>query len=326
MTAIKESNIEPCISSYPCKEKAIIAKDTCYFIWPQNLETTDYVLEFYPRILPITLHSGYDFVLNLCSDFNQIDKYVELKIENEIENPNLTGGETFVYQITGYNQKEEIYTQYASMQWDLQTNPAKQKKIKTVKVPIAETIKVKQVYSGTCFRLTSKEEIVMDNSNTNYVASFSNRVKRSTLTGDSIAGLFTYKEGEWSWKKTEFSNSRPVRLSMENPASWAINATVSIEDFETQSEFYVRFKAFADVELIIEDALGTWKLREDGYYYYTDSINPNNQTEPIKVKFNIMEEAKEEEEIQFVMISEFTIVQHAQDGTPYADWEASFEL
>ena len=67
---------------------------------------------------------------------------------------------------------------------------------------------------------------------------------------------------------------------------------------------------------------GKWTPGPDGYYYYSDIVEPDGLTGQINVAFKLPEATLETIPADFnvIIIQENTPVLYKEDGTPYADW------
>lgn len=87
---------------------------------------------------------------------------------------------------------------------------------------------------------------------------------------------------------------------------------------------YVRLKAltgdkYKDQLVYSEpDGAGKWTPGEDGYYYYSDILQPGESTTQLNVSFAFPEE--EPADFNVIIIQECTPVLYDENGNPYADW------
>lgn len=65
-------------------------------------------------------------------------------------------------------------------------------------------------------------------------------------------------------------------------------------------------------------AEGKWTPGADGYYYYSDLLQPEESTTQLNVSFVFPE--KELANFNVIIVQECTPVLYKADGTPYADW------
>lgn len=92
---------------------------------------------------------------------------------------------------------------------------------------------------------------------------------------------------------------------------------------------YVRVKAFAGdtYSLTYTPAdTGAWTLNEsDGYYYYSEILDPGKTTSELLIKISdIPEESKDS--FNVVVIQECTQVLYDENGDPYADWNQIMDV
>ncbi len=95
-------------------------------------------------------------------------------------------------------------------------------------------------------------------------------------------------------------------------------------------ECYVRVKVVTGAAyqelLTYEYAPEAWEQRDgDGYFYYKEIVPPEGNTDMLKAGLvNVETKALEDglEDFNVIVVAECTPVLYAEDGSPYADWDA----
>lgn len=89
---------------------------------------------------------------------------------------------------------------------------------------------------------------------------------------------------------------------------------------------YVRIKPLSGdkhpVAMESEETRGSWKVADDGYYYYKDILQPGDTTSSITFSFSL----EGNESFNVIIVQESTPVLYKADGTPYADWSVKAEI
>ena len=94
---------------------------------------------------------------------------------------------------------------------------------------------------------------------------------------------------------------------------------------------YVRLKAltgdkYKESLLYAEPgAAGKWTPGADGYYYYSDIVEPKGLTEQLNVSFSFPEE-EEPADFNVIIVQECTPVLYDESGNPYADWNKTADV
>ena len=132
--------------------------------------------------------------------------------------------------------------------------------------------------------------------------------------GESMAYFTTYataKGGYW----ITLGSSSEIREKM---VEW--DKYIQVENTgETTS--YVRIKVFTGsaYELKYTDkSSGKWTLAQDGYWYYSDPLEPGAMTGELVVSIKVPEELAAS--FNVTVIQESTPMLYDEEGTPYADW------
>lgn len=88
---------------------------------------------------------------------------------------------------------------------------------------------------------------------------------------------------------------------------------------------YIRAKVFCGDKYkdhVTVSSGNKWALGDDGYYYYSDIVPPNQSTEEFLVKIDT---TGLNEDFHVVVVQESTAVLYDADGNPYGDWTAGRE-
>lgn len=104
---------------------------------------------------------------------------------------------------------------------------------------------------------------------------------------------------------------------------------VSIENVGDY-DCYVRVKAYAGEEYTLtyaDGGSGKWYDGNDGYWYYSDILTVGSTSETVWVNIpkELLDAVSSEQDLNVIVIQEFTPVQYDEEGNPYADWNAGFE-
>ncbi len=106
---------------------------------------------------------------------------------------------------------------------------------------------------------------------------------------------------------------------VETVSDWTKH--VQLENQNT-ADCFVRLKAFAPegFELQFNNASGKWTKGTDGYWYYSDILKPGAKTEVLDIKIQLPDPVPAS--FNVVVVQESSVALYAEDGTPYADWNA----
>ncbi|MBS6195097.1 MAG: hypothetical protein KH828_05905 [Clostridiales bacterium] len=154
--------------------------------------------------------------------------------------------------------------------------------------------------------------------------------KHLCLTAAAIALTATLSVGSaMAYFTTYATASGGVELSLGSttiiPGDDVSNWTKHVSVQNTgEYECYVRVKALTGEEyqdkLTFSDESGKWTPGADGYYYYSDIVQPGTETE--QLHFNFQSAVGEEDDVEFniIIVQECTLVSYDENGEPYADW------
>lgn len=90
---------------------------------------------------------------------------------------------------------------------------------------------------------------------------------------------------------------------------------------------YVRLKALTGdkyKDSLVYSGDSSWTPGADGYYYYSEIVEPKGTTTQINVSFTFSEE--EPADFNVIIIQECTPVLYDDMGKPYADWDAQADV
>ncbi len=82
---------------------------------------------------------------------------------------------------------------------------------------------------------------------------------------------------------------------------------------------YVRVKVLAGSQFTIDFSGDGWSDGEDGYWYYANSIAPDEATGSLLAAITLPEDFMED--FNVAVVQECTPVQYDADGNPYPDWD-----
>ena len=97
---------------------------------------------------------------------------------------------------------------------------------------------------------------------------------------------------------------------------------VVITSSEDGQPTYVRARAYAGSQYLLQYSGDGWAYNaDDGYYYYNTILEPGDGTSELLVHIdNIPEDPAQDDSFNVVVIYECTPVQYDESGNPYADW------
>ena len=136
---------------------------------------------------------------------------------------------------------------------------------------------------------------------------------------ESMAYFTTYataKGGYW----ITLGSSSEIREKM---VEW--DKYIQVENVG-ETPCFVRVKAFAGAsyELKYTDKTdGKWSLGEDGYWYYSDPVEPGTMTGELVISIKVPEDLASSFDV--TVIQESTAVLYDDQGAPYADWDMEIE-
>lgn len=139
----------------------------------------------------------------------------------------------------------------------------------------------------------------------------------SLSVGSAMAYFTTYATADGGVEV----NLRPTTVT---PGDEVSNWTKHVSVQNTGDiECYVRVRAFAGDKyqsgLVYSYESGKWTPGADGFYYYSDIVQPGEDTEQIHINFKNV--AGEEDTVfNIIVVQECTSVLYDEDGNPYADW------
>lgn len=81
---------------------------------------------------------------------------------------------------------------------------------------------------------------------------------------------------------------------------------------------YVRVKVLAGSQFTLKIGGKGWSSGNDGYWYYSDPVAPDKETESLLAQIKLPEDFKED--FNVAVVQECTPVLYDEDGNPYADW------
>lgn len=81
---------------------------------------------------------------------------------------------------------------------------------------------------------------------------------------------------------------------------------------------YVRVKVMAGSQFTLDIGGNGWTKEDDGYWYYKDSVAPDQSTGSLLAKIQIPEEFSED--FNVAVVQECTPVLYDEEGKAYADW------
>ena len=138
--------------------------------------------------------------------------------------------------------------------------------------------------------------------------------------GESMAYFTTYATAKGDFWLNLGSSSQ-IR---ERMIEW--DKYIQIENTGETASF-VRIKVFAGsaYELTYTDmSSGKWKLAQDGYWYYSEYIEPGAMTDELVVSIELPEELASS--FNVTVIQESTPMVYGEDGAPYADWTMNADV
>ena len=143
--------------------------------------------------------------------------------------------------------------------------------------------------------------------------------------GKAMAYFTTYTHARGGYT-IELSDQTTTHID-ESFSNWTKRVTISND--EDSQPVYVRAKAFSGsiYQLNYSSATGKWAVNgsSDGFYYYSDILNPGDRSEELLVKIENVPEGTDEASFNVTVIYEYTPVRYDDNGNPYADWTTKFD-
>lgn len=82
---------------------------------------------------------------------------------------------------------------------------------------------------------------------------------------------------------------------------------------------YVRVKVLAGSQFTLNISGKGWSSGNDGYWYYSNPVAPEDKTASLLAQITIPKDFKED--FNVAVVQECTPVLHDENGNPYADWD-----
>ncbi|MCI8391705.1 MAG: hypothetical protein HFI35_13770 [Roseburia sp.] len=143
--------------------------------------------------------------------------------------------------------------------------------------------------------------------------------------GEALAYFTTYTQAKGGYT-IELGDQTRTHID-ESFSNWTKRVTISNE--EDSQPVYVRARAYSGsiYQLNYSSAGGKWAPNgnQDGFYYYSDILNPGERSEELLVKIENIPEGTDEASFNVTVIYEYTPVRYDDDGNPYADWTMTFD-
>lgn len=107
----------------------------------------------------------------------------------------------------------------------------------------------------------------------------------------------------------------------EDFANWT--KTLQITNHSDSVYVFVRAKAITSDNIELAYNGEGWKLSEEGYYEYTETLEPGGKTKPLNVVITPpkAEDTEEGDKFYVYVVYQSVNAKFEADGTPYADWD-----